>query len=49
MNILKAKELTALQLITIHNVSFMNRLMADIRQGIKTHTLDTVEKEWTHA
>lgn len=45
--LLKAKELLALQLLTIHNVSFMNRLMADIRMGIQTGTLDAVEKEWT--
>lgn len=47
--LLKARELLALQLLTLHNVSFMNRLMADIRMGIKTETLDQVEKEWTHA
>jgi queuine tRNA-ribosyltransferase len=45
--LLKAKELLALQLLTIHNVSYMNRLMADIRIGIKTGTLEIVEKEWT--
>jgi queuine tRNA-ribosyltransferase len=44
--LLKVKELLALQLLTLHNVSFMNRLMANIRMGIQTGTLDTIEKEW---
>lgn len=47
--LLKAKELLALQLLTLHNVSFMNRLMHDIRAGIQAGTLNTVEKDWTHA
>jgi queuine tRNA-ribosyltransferase len=45
--LLKAKELLALQLLTLHNVSFMNRLMNAIREGIRTETLTTVQKEWT--
>ena len=31
----KAKEMYAGQAITIHNISFMNKLFADIREGIK--------------
>jgi queuine tRNA-ribosyltransferase len=44
--LLKAKELLAYQLITIHNVSFMNRLMTAIRQAIKNNCLDIEKKRW---
>ena len=33
-HLLKAQEVLAIQLITMHNVRFMNRLMEDIRQSI---------------
>ncbi len=45
-HLLKAQELLALSLITIHNVRFMNRLLEAIREGIKADVLDQVEKEW---
>jgi queuine tRNA-ribosyltransferase len=45
--LLKAKELTALSALTIHNITFMNRLMEDIRQGILHEKLDEVEARWT--
>lgn len=45
-HMLRAKELVALQLLTIHNIAFMNRLLASIRQAIETDTLDTLEKKW---
>jgi queuine tRNA-ribosyltransferase len=45
-HLLKANELTAFSAITIHNIYFMNRLLADIREGLKTDTLDVVEKNW---
>jgi len=45
-HLLKAKELTALHLITLHNVTFMNRLLREIRQAISKGTLDALEKEW---
>jgi queuine tRNA-ribosyltransferase len=44
--LLKAKELLAMQLLTIHNVSFMNRLMLAIRNAIKDKNLELVKKEW---
>uniref|UniRef100_A0A8C9HKP0 tRNA-guanine(15) transglycosylase-like domain-containing protein n=1 Tax=Piliocolobus tephrosceles TaxID=591936 RepID=A0A8C9HKP0_9PRIM len=34
-------------LLTVHNVSYMNRLMKEIRVGIKNETLDQVEQKWT--
>lgn len=45
-HLLKAKELLAFQLITIHNVTFMNRLMSAIRQAIQTDTLAAERKNW---
>jgi tRNA-guanine family transglycosylase len=44
---LQAEEFLGHQIITYHNVRFMNDLMADIRHGIETDTLDAVEKRWT--
>lgn len=44
--LLKVKEPLAMQLLLTHNVSFMNRLMQDIRQGIQNKNLDTIEKNW---
>ena len=35
-------------LVSIHNIHFMNDLMADIREGIKTDTLDAVEERYIH-
>lgn len=43
-HLLKAKELTAFTAISIHNVFFMNQLLWDIREGLRTNTLDVVEK-----
>jgi len=45
-HLLKAKELLGAQLITIHNVAFMNRLMFSIRQAIQTNTLRAERKRW---
>ena len=45
-HLFKAQELLIHQALTIHNVSFMNRLMADIRHAITTDTLDQCQKDW---
>lgn len=45
-HLFKAHEMLAHQAITIHNVTFMNRLMADIRQAIAHNTLDHCQKDW---
>lgn len=45
-HLLKVKEISALTLLTHHNIFQMNRLMTDIRQGIKENHLDEVEKYW---
>ena len=45
-HLLKAKELLAYTLISIHNVYFMNHLMKSIRHGLATETLKSVKSVW---
>ena len=45
-HLFRTQELLGMQLVSIHNVATMNRLMRDVRQAIKTQTLDAVQKEW---
>jgi queuine tRNA-ribosyltransferase len=45
-HLLKAKEMLALSALTLHNVVFMNRLMAAIRTGIACDDLDAVQAQW---
>ncbi len=40
--LLRARELTGLRLVTLHNLSFIARLMADLRSGIDTDRLPEV-------
>jgi queuine tRNA-ribosyltransferase len=40
--LLRARELTAVRLLTLHNLSFVARLMADLRAGIETAELAEV-------
>jgi queuine tRNA-ribosyltransferase len=35
-----------MQLVSIHNVHTMNRLMRDVRQAIRTNTLEQAKKQW---
>ena len=42
----KAKELLALQAVTIHNVFYMNRLLEAVRKAIQNDTLDEERKLW---
>lgn len=44
--LLKANELLAGTLLTIHNMSFMMRLAREIRDSIKTNRFEQVRKEW---
>ena len=37
--LLRAKELTAMRLLTIHNLAYLQRLMAELRDAIDTHRL----------
>lgn len=45
-HLLRAGELLALQALTVHNIRFMTRLMAEVRQGIETDNLDEVRGRW---
>lgn len=45
-HLLKAKELLAYQLISIHNVCFMNRLLLAIRQAIQNNGLVQEKQRW---
>lgn len=46
-HLLKAQELLAYTLISIHNIRFMNRLLEAIRSAIETDTLEACRKEWS--
>ena len=35
-----------MQLLSLHNVATMNRLMREVRAAIRSNTLDQVQKEW---
>jgi queuine tRNA-ribosyltransferase len=48
-HLLKAQELLAFQILSIHNIAMINRLMREIRAAIKADTLDQLEKEWIPA
>ncbi len=45
-HLLKSDELLASQLLAQHNIATMNMLMREVREAIKTGTLDQLEKEW---
>jgi queuine tRNA-ribosyltransferase len=45
-HLLKAKELLACTLVSVHNIAFMNRLLSAVRTGIASNTLPAVKKQW---
>mgnify|MGYP001169310406 FL=1 len=45
-HLFKAGELLGLQLVTAHNIYFMNKLMSVIRKSIENDNLEQEEKEW---
>ncbi len=45
-HLFRAGEFLGMQLLSIHNVFTMNRLLRDVRQAIKTGTLEQTRKEW---
>ncbi|MES2252940.1 MAG: tRNA guanosine(34) transglycosylase Tgt [Pseudomonadota bacterium] len=47
-HLLKASEMIASTLISIHNIHFMNRLLTEIREALVDGTLDAAEKRWIH-
>jgi queuine tRNA-ribosyltransferase len=48
-HLFKVSELLGMQLLSIHNVYTMNRLMRDVRAAIGSDTLDAMQKEWIAA
>jgi queuine tRNA-ribosyltransferase len=48
-HLLKAQELLGMQLLTIHNIAVMNRLMAEVRDAIPTGGLDSLRRRWLAA
>lgn len=47
-HLFKAREILALQALTIHNVYFMNALLSDIRRAIIEEKLEECEKKWVN-
>lgn len=45
-HLFRVGEFLGMQLLSIHNVYTMNRLMRDVRAAIGAGTLDAVQKEW---
>ena len=45
-HLLKAQEMIAYTLVSIHNIYFMNQLMHAIRKALANDTLDSCQKEW---
>lgn len=45
-HLLKAGEMLAYQIVSQHNVAVINQLMREVRDAIKSDTLDSLEKEW---
>ena len=45
-HLFKAGELLGLQLVTSHNIFFMNKLMQIIRNAIEDNSLEEAEKKW---
>lgn len=45
-HLFKAKEILGTRLATIHNLHFMARMMAEIRQSLRTDTFDACKRNW---
>jgi queuine tRNA-ribosyltransferase len=45
-HLFRAGELLGPQLVAMHNVATINLLMREVREAIRTGTLDALEKEW---
>lgn len=43
---MQANEVLGGTLVSLHNIYFMNRLMAAVRHGIQHGTLDQEERKW---
>jgi queuine tRNA-ribosyltransferase len=47
-HLFKTKEILGSMLVTTHNIHFMNKLMEDIRKGIRENNLAAIESEYIH-
>ncbi len=45
-HLFKSNEILGLQLLSIHNLNFMNLMMKDIRNAIKNDTFEIYKKKW---
>lgn len=45
-HLLKAGEMLAFQIVSQHNIAVIARLMREIRQALRSNTLDELRKEW---
>lgn len=45
-HLFRVRELLGYRLATIHNISYINTIVSDIRRGIASHTLGDVKKHW---
>lgn len=45
-HLLKAEELLATQILAQHNIATMNMLMREVREAIKSNSLDSLEHDW---
>lgn len=45
-HLFRVSEQLGMQLLSIHNVYTMNRLMREVREAIRTNTLDQAQKDW---
>lgn len=48
-HLFKAGELLGITALTLHNVTTMNRLLAEIRAGLESDNLEAVKKRWLSA
>ena len=47
--LIKAKEMSCVQLLVRHNIHMMNQLMIDVRNGIKKDNLEEVKAKWVNS
>jgi queuine tRNA-ribosyltransferase len=45
-HLLKSEELLGMQLLTLHNIATMSRLMREIRAALPEGRLEALEKDW---
>ncbi len=48
-HLLKAKEILGLQLLALHNISFMNYLLREVRAAIRENRYEATKREWLSA